>query len=110
MPIHEFECRRKAHRSFSKMNDKPPSKCRKPAETGKTGFGVGDTIQGFRLVCNRLRGQEQESGRKAEKDGAAATASSDDKKSDKSDKKTKESSPAKKTSETASTTKVPSGD
>ena len=105
MPIYEFECRKcKSHvEVFQKMNDKPPTKCRKcggrlercmsaPAIQFKgSGWYVTDYAGGGRKA--------------AEKAESEATVTSDQK-SDKSDKKTKESSPAKKTSEKASTPKA----
>ena len=113
MPIYEYECRKcKAHLEvFQKMNDKPPVKCRKcGARLEKLVSASAIQFKGSGWYVTDYAGKSRKAAEKAEKDTAASTASSDDKKFDKSDKKTKESSPAKKTSEKASTTKVPSGD
>jgi putative FmdB family regulatory protein len=108
MPIYEFECKKcKAHLEvFQKMNDKPPTKCRKcGGRLEKLVSASAIQFKGSGWYVTDYAGNGRKAAEKAEKD----TAGSDDKKSEKSDKKTKESSP-KKTSEKASSTKVPSGD
>ena len=110
MPIYEFECRKcKAHLEvFQKMNDKPPVKCRKcGGRLERLHSAPAIQFKGSGWYVTDYAGKGKNASEKAEKDGAASTASSDDKKSD---KKAKESSPASKPSEKASTTKVPSGD
>jgi putative FmdB family regulatory protein len=113
MPIYEFECRKCKARLevFQKMSDKQPTKCRNcGGRLERLQSAPAIQFKGSGWYVTDYAGKGRKAAEKAEKDGAAATASSDDKKSDKSDKKTKESSPATKTSEKASTTKVPSGD
>jgi putative FmdB family regulatory protein len=127
MPIYEFECRKcKAHvEVFQKMNDKPPTKCRKcGGRLEKLVSASAIQFKGSGWYVTDYAGNGKKAAEKAEKEGADSAASSDDKKSpdekkddkkddkksDKSEKKTKESSPAKKISEETSTTKVPSGD
>jgi len=113
MPIYEFECRKcKAHLEvFQKMNDKPPVKCRKcGGRLERLHSAPAIQFKGSGWYVTDYAGKDRKAAEKADKDTAASTGSSDDKKTDKSDKRTIESSPAKKTSENASTSKVPSGD
>ena len=102
MPIYEYECRKcKAHiEIFQKITDKPALKCRKcggrlekllsaPAIQFKgSGWYVTD------YACNGKSGKGAED--KSEKPEATANG--------------KKKSPAKKTSDSASSTKIPSGD
>lgn len=116
MPIYEFECRKcKAHLEvFQKINDKPPVKCRNcGGRLERLHSAPAIQFKGSGWYVTDYAGKDKKAAEKAEKDMAPSTASSDDKKADKpekADKKTKDSSPVKKTSETASTTKVSSGD
>jgi putative FmdB family regulatory protein len=116
MPIYEFECQKcKAQLEvFQKMNDKPPTKCKKcggrleklvsasAIQFKGSGWYVTDYAGNGRKAAEKAEKAE-----KTEKDATTSATATDDKKSD---KKTTESSPAKKTSDKASTTKVSSGD
>jgi putative FmdB family regulatory protein len=113
MPIYEFECRKcKAKLEvFQKMNDKQPTKCRKcGGRLERLQSAPAIQFKGSGWYVTDYAGNGRKAAEKADKDSAASTSASDDKKSDKADKKTKESSPAKKTSEKASKSSVPSGD
>jgi len=113
MPIYEFECKKcKAKLEvYQKMNDKPPVKCTKcGGRLERQHSAPAIQFKGSGWYVTDYAGKGRKAAEKAERDSAAPTSASDDKKSDKSDKKTKESSPASKTSEKASSTKVPSGD
>jgi putative FmdB family regulatory protein len=113
MPIYEYECRRcKAHLEvFQKMNDKPPAKCSQcGGRLERLHSAPAIQFKGSGWYVTDYAGKSRHAAEKAEKETAASTASSDDKKGDRSDKKTKESSPAKTTSEKASSTKIPGGD
>ena len=113
MPIYEFECKKcKAHiEVYQKMKDKPPVKCRKcGGRLEKLISASAIQFKGSGWYVTDYAGNGRKAAEKAEKDSAASSAASDDKKLEKSDKKTKDSSPAKKTSEKASKTKVSSGE
>ena len=110
MPIYEFECKKcKAKLEvYQKMNDKPPVKCTKcGGRLERQHSAPAIQFKGSGWYVTDYAGKGRKAAEKAEKDGAASSSTSDDKKSD---KKTKESSPATKTSDKASSTKVPSGD
>ena len=113
MPIYEYECKKCGTRLevLQKMNDKPPVKCKKCG--GRLEKQVSQSaiqFKGSGWYVTDYAGNGRKAAEKAEKDTAAASTTSDDKKSDKSDKKTKDTSPAKKTSEKASASKTPKGD
>ena len=120
MPIYEYECRKcKAHSEvFQKLNDKPPTKCRKcggrlermisaPAIQFKgSGWYVTDyASKGSKE--KRSQDKAAASGDKAES-GTDKSESGSTTSSEKSDKK--ETSPTKKTSDKAPSTKTSSGD
>lgn len=109
MPIYEFECKKcKAHSEvFQKLNDKPPSKCRKCG--GRLERLTSAPAIQFKGSGWYVTDYASSSKKDAEKSEREAT-SSGDKKSDKPEKKTKDSSPSKKTSDKASSTKVSTGD
>lgn len=109
MPIYEYECRKcKAHTEvFQKMNDKPPTKCRKcGGRLEKLISASAIQFKGSGWYVTDYAGNGRKAAEKAEK-AESETASVSDKKTD---KKSKESSPAKKTSEKTSSTKSPKAD
>ena len=109
MPIYEYECRKcKAHTEvFQKMNDKPPTKCRKcGGRLEKLISASAIQFKGSGWYVTDYAGNGRKAAEKAER-AESETASTSDKKTD---KKTKESSPAKKTSEKTSSSKSPKAD
>ena len=109
MPIYEFECKKcKAHSEvFQKLNDKPPTKCRKcGGRLERLMSAPAIQFKGSGWYVTDYAGSSRKAAEKSEREAT----SGDDKKSDKPDKKSKDSSPGKKTSDKASSTKVSTGD
>ena len=109
MPIYEFECKKcKAHSEvFQKLNDKPPTKCRKcGGRLERVLSAPAIQFKGSGWYVTDYAGSSRKAAEKSEREATT----SDDKKSDKPDKKSKDSSPGKKTSDKASSTKVSTGD
>jgi putative FmdB family regulatory protein len=107
MPIYEYECAKCKSRVevFQKMNDKPPTKCKKcGGRLEKQMSAPAIQFKGSGWYVTDYAG----AGKKAEEKSEREATVTGDQKSDKSEKADtkKESSPAKKTSEKASTPKA----
>ena len=105
MPIYEYECAKCKSRVevIQKMNDKPPTKCKKcGGRLEKQLSAPAIQFKGSGWYVTDYAGAARKASEKSERE---ATVTSEQK-SDKADKKTKEISPVKKTSEKASTPKA----
>ena len=106
MPIYEFECRKcKAHSEvFQKLNDKPPTRCRKcGGRLERLISAPAIQFKGSGWYVTDYAGNGKK-GKPAEEKTESKNATGGDK------SETKEGSPAKKTSESTSSPKTPSGD
>lgn len=101
MPIYEYECAKCKTRVevLQKMNDKPPTKCKKcGGRLEKQMSAPAIQFKGSGWYVTDYAGAGRKAAEKSEREATVK----DDNKSDKTEKKTTESSPAKKTSEKAS--------